>query len=131
MNRKLRSEFCVNCIFICIVLCTLLISLKDSGYDFAILTLKGNIDLNENVAIAKLPKLNEDCPPGRHLIASGWGQYKGNWKMNNELWSVAQECFDKSKCPYYKGDQERILCVGDAEEITNGPCGGDSWGTFL
>ena len=83
------------------------------------------------MAIAKLPKLNEDCPPGRHLMASGWGQYKGNWEIKNELWSVAQECLDKSKCPYYKGDQARILCVGDAEEITNGPCGGDSGGTFL
>ena len=108
------------------------------------------------MAIAKLPNLNEDCPPGRHLISSGWGIEKRErieggfngqddsrkddskkrddgfeFKLeHDELWSVAQECLDKSKCPYYKGDQERILCVGDAEEITNGPCHADSGGTF-
>ena len=84
------------------------------------------------MAIAKLPKVNEICPPGRHLIASGWGlEKKSFWlERRDELWSVAQECLDVSKCPYYKGDQERILCVGDAEEITNGPCHGDSGGIF-
>ena len=81
--------------------------------------------------IAKLPKPNEDCPPGRHLIASGWGNEKYGMEIHNELWSVAQECLDKSKCPWYGGDQERILCAGDAEEITNGPCHGDSGGIFF
>ena len=107
---------------------------EDSGYDFVILTLKGKVELNENVVIAKLPKINEDCPPGRHLIASGWGIEKfGLWEGHNELWSVAQECLDKSECPYHtkRGrDPERILCVGDAEEITNGVCHGDSGGNF-
>ena len=98
--------------------------------DFSILTLKGTIDLNENVKIAKLPKPNEACPPGRHLIASGWGMPKYEMDMNNELWSVAQECLDKSLCPWYKGNKELILCTGDSEQITNSLCYADSGGAL-
>ena len=63
--------------------------------DFKIVILDEEVQTNEYVQIADLPRPNESCPPGKNLVACGWGEDKYNKTRSlDKLWCVAQECVE-------------------------------------
>ena len=105
------------------------------GYDVALIFLKEDAILNDNVQLASLPQSNQDCPPGNSLTLSGWGSdptipfHPGHYI----LWAVKQECLDIGECDRFGSltDKNIILCVGDRTNPRNSGFRGDSGGKFL
>ena len=101
------------------------------GYDFAILVLQKEVNLNEMVKIPKLPEANDPCPDEKELISSGWGQTWDNGRkyLPIALHAIGQYCLDPlTKCPKFNG-REDILCLGDPKNPENSACWQDGGGT--
>ena len=110
------------------------------GNDMAILVLKTQAILTENVKIAYLPSPDASCQMlGNNLVVSGWGQsiiWKNDpygvpdyfFRRNRFLWAVKQQCLDTTQCENYEGDPADALCVGDLSESRNSAFEGDSGG---
>ena len=100
--------------------------------DFAIVLLAEDVQTNEYVQIADLPRPYESCPQGKNLVACGWGDDKYNKTRSlDKLWCVAQECVDISKCPLLKGrdvPERYALCASDPDDKRNSVCNKDSGG---
>ena len=105
------------------------------GYDVALIFLKEDAILNDNVQLASLPQSNQDCPTGNSLTLSGWGSdptipfHPGHYI----LWAVKQECLHIGECDRFGSltDKNIILCVGDRTNPRNSGFRGDSGGKFL
>ena len=108
------------------------------GYDVALIFLKEDAILNDNVQLASLPQSNQDCPPGNSLTLSGWGtdptipRCPPHCTPHNALWAVKQECLDIEECDRFGSltDKNIILCVGDKTNPRNSGFKGDSGGKF-
>ena len=105
------------------------------GYDVALIFLKEDAILNDNVQLASLPRTNQACPPGNNLTLSGWGRdpLRPNRPAHNILWAVKQECLDVGKCDRFGSltDKNIILCVGDKADPRNSGYRGDSGGKIF
>ena len=101
--------------------------------DFAIAILDRDVDTtnSSSIQIANLPNPDEPCPPGKEMVACGWGSDMYNkTRSQDKLWCVAQECVDLEKCPGVRGriPNEYALCTSDQHDGRNSPCRGDSGG---
>merc|ERR1712212_43623 len=100
-----------------------------SECDFAILILEKKVQPNKNIQIASLPSPNEEIPSGKVLVSCGWGADNFNkTRETDNLWCVAQENTNNSKCPSESIPEEYALCTTDPDDRRNSPCHGDSGG---
>ena len=111
-----------------------------NGYDIAIMVLKKNFVLNNNVQLAKLPPLGVYCPTEGALIVSGWGNEilrnvdEFDIIARNEhryLWAVKQTCVDIDQCTAHTGNQDAIICTKGPTDRRDSACHGDSGGNFI
>ena len=110
-----------------------------NGYDVAILVMKEDFRLNDNVQVAKLPPIGEYCPFGESLIASGWGSERhpntslpdGVMRQHDFLWAVKQRCVDTDYCNVYRGDKGAIICAEGPVDARDSSCSGDSGGNYI
>ena len=116
---------------------------ETSVFDIGLLFLQQDAILNEKVQPAFLPKLDEECPPGKSLTLSGWGADPYSYSLGQPrevflhhiLWAVKQECLDIKNCDIYDNttitNSGPVLCIGDKEDPRNSGWVGDSGGNFL
>ena len=109
------------------------------GYDFEILHLDRDVELNEKVQLACLPSkkdgLDDAFLDGKKLFTSGWGDMKyDSSNCPNELHSVELPGFSNERCKNESGYEEidwnskyadTLLCAGRTGKDA---CQGDSGG---
>lgn len=96
--------------------------------DFAIVLLAEDVQTNEYVQIANLPRAGDTCPSGKIMQSCGWGRdYYNKTRSLDKLWCVAQECVGLPECRLTP-HQEYDLCASDLDNKNNSVCKGDSGG---
>ena len=102
-------------------------------FDVALIFLKEDAILSDNVQLASLPRINQDCPPGNSLTLSGWGKDPYQKEDHHILWAVKQECLDVGECDRFDSlkDKDLVLCVGDKRDPRNSGYRGDSGGKIF
>ena len=98
--------------------------------DFALLILAKDVDIDEYVQMASLPRPDEPCPAGKNLVACGWGaDYRDFENYKDKLMCIAQECVKVNECTSIAPiPDEYALCVTDRDEPKNSVCHHDSGG---
>ena len=121
----------------------------NEGYDFRILHLDQDVEMNENVQIACLPAekdgIDDEFLDGKNLTASGWGDLLGlansGEECPNELHSVVLPGYSNDRCeketiygdisgfdyiPWNDDRGKAILCAGkEGKDACQGDSGGN------
>ena len=122
-------------------------SWHDGNYDFSILHLDQDVQLNEKVQIACLPTkedgLDDEFLDGKNLTASGWGVTTHNGNCPNVLHFVVLPGYSNDRCEketiygqkghgdeiHWNDDRSKaVLCAGREGKDA---CNGDSGGTLI
>lgn len=100
--------------------------------DFSILILNKEVDLNDNVGMACLPKDASSDYVGETVTVSGWGALYSNGPAPPKLQEVQQTVLANDKCGNYNQDKagsitKYQLCAAAAGKDS---CQGDSGGKY-
>ncbi|XP_073822297.1 trypsin-1-like [Musca autumnalis] len=109
-------------------------NIRNVDYDYSLIKLSKEIELDETKKIVDLPKLKEDYMDGTVCLVTGWGNTKNRTDWEQLLRQTKVPIFNQKECSrrygLFGGVTERMLCAGYAEGGKDA-CQGDSGGPLV
>lgn len=109
-------------------------NIRNVDYDYSLIKLSQEIELDDTKEIVELPKVKEDFIDGTMCLVTGWGHTKNKTDSEEVLRQTKVPIFNQKECSrrygLFGGVTERMLCAGYAEGGKDA-CQGDSGGPLV